>query len=70
MRCAQFFPLSAKAALVIVSLSRQVFFLLPLVAIFPMIWGIYGVLWADPIADRTSGVPALLFVRHEMKKWQ
>ncbi len=28
--------------------QRQVFFLLPLVIIFPLIWGIDGVLWAEP----------------------
>lgn len=35
----------------IASLSRQVFFQLPLILIFPTIWGINGVLYAGPIAD-------------------
>lgn len=69
--CAQFFPSIGKGGVgTIVSLSRQVFFLLPLVVVFPMIWGIDGVLWAGPIADGASGVLGLLLVRHEMKKWQ
>lgn len=68
--CAQFFPSIGKGGIgTVVSLSRQVFFLLPLVILFPLIWGIDGVLWAGPIADGVSGVMALLLVRREMKKW-
>lgn len=67
---AQFFPAIGKGGIgTMVSLSRQVFFLLPLVIIFPLLWGIDGVLWAGPISDGLSGVMALLFVRCEMKKW-
>ena len=67
--CAQFFPSIGKGGIgTVVSLSRQVFFLLPLVIIFPLFWGIDGVLWAGPIADGLSGVLALLLVRREMKK--
>lgn len=69
--CAQFFPSIGKGGTgTVVSLSRQAFFLLPLVIIFPLIWGINGVLWAGPIADGASGILALLLVRREMKKWQ
>ena len=47
--CAQFFPSIGKGGIgTVVSLSQQVFFLLPLVIIFPLIWGIDGVLWAKP----------------------
>lgn len=68
--CAQFFPSIGKGGIgTVVSLSRQVFFLLPLVIVFPLIWGIDGVLWAGPIADGASGVLALLLVRREMRKW-
>lgn len=68
--CAQFFPSIGKGGIgTVVSLSRQVFFLLPLVLVFPLIWGINGVLWAGPIADGMSGLLALLLVRREMKKW-
>lgn len=35
----------------VASLSRQVFFQLPLILIFPMIWGLNGVLYAGPVAD-------------------
>lgn len=68
---AQFFPSIGKGGIgTVVSLSRQVFFLLPLVIIFPLIWGIDGVLWAGPIADGLSGILALLLVRREMKTWK
>lgn len=68
--CAQFFPAIGKGGIgTVVSLSRQVLFLLPLVIVFPLVWGIDGVLWAGPIADGMSGVLALLLVRREMKKW-
>lgn len=68
--CAQFFPSIGKGGVgTVVSLSRQVFFLLPLVVIFPLIWGIDGVLWAGPIADGASGLLALFLVRREMRKW-
>lgn len=67
---AQFFPAIGKGGIgTVVSLSRQAFFLLPLVIVFPLFWGIDGVLWAGPIADGLSGILALLLVRREMKSW-
>lgn len=69
--CAQFFPSIGKGGIgTIVSLSRQVLLLLPLIIIFPIIWGIDGVLWAGPISDGLSGILALCLVIHEMKKWE
>lgn len=66
--CAQFYPSIGKGGMgTVVSLSRQVFLLLPLVIVFPLIWGIDGVLWAGPIADGLSGLFALLLVCREMK---
>lgn len=68
---AQLFPSIGKGGIgTVVSLSRQVFFLLPLVIIFPLFWGIDGVLWAGPLSDGLSGILTLLLVRREMKKWQ
>ncbi len=67
---AQFFPSIGKGGIgTIVSLSRQVFFLLPLIIVFPLIWGINGVMWAGPIADGAAGLMAVILVRREMKKW-
>lgn len=68
--CAQFFPSIGKGGIgTVVSLSRQVFLLLPLVIIFPLILGIDGVLWAGPVSDGLSGIIALLLVHREMKSW-
>lgn len=67
---AQFFPSIEKGAIgTVVSLSRQVFFFLPLVVILPLIWGIDGILWSGPIADGASSLLALFLVQKEMKKW-
>lgn len=69
--CAQFFPSIGKGGIgTVVSLSRQVFFLLPLIIVFPLFWGIDGVLWAGPIADGLAGILSLLLVWQEIKKWQ
>lgn len=68
--CAQFFPSIGKGGIgTFVSLSRQVILLLPLVIIFPLIWGIDGVLWAGPISDGLSSAVALFLAWREMKKW-
>lgn len=68
--CAQLFPSIGKGGIgTVVSLSRQVFFLLPLIIVFPLIWGIDGVIWAGPIADGLSGFLALLLAYREIKKW-
>ena len=39
---------------VILSLSRQILFLIPLLIVFPMIWGIEGVMYTAPISDSVS----------------
>ena len=46
------------------------FLLLPLVLVFPVFWGIDGVLWAGPVADGLAGIISLLLVKREMKKWE
>ena len=67
--CFQIFPSIGKGGIgAAVFLSRQVFFPLPLILIFPLLWGIDGVLWAGPIADGLSGISALFLVHKEMKK--
>ena len=50
---------------IIISLSRQGFFLIPLLIIMPMFFGLNGVLYAAPIADVLACVLALsLIVRN------
>ena len=57
-----FFTSIGKAGLgIIMSLTRQVIFLLPLIIIFPMFMGIDGVMYAGPIADAAAFVLAVVF---------
>lgn len=66
---AGFFTSIGKAGLgIIMSLTRQVIFLLPLVIIFPMFMGIDGVMYAGPIADAAAFVLAVVFARKELHK--
>jgi putative MATE family efflux protein len=51
----------------ILSLSRQVIFLIPLLLILPHIWGIDGVWRAIPIADVLSVLFTAIFIYFEMK---
>ena len=62
-----FFTSIGKATLgIIMSLTRQVIFLLPLVIIFPMFMGIDGIMYAGPIADAAAFVLAVVFARREL----
>ena len=66
---AGFFTSIGKAGLgIIMSLTRQVLFLLPLVVIFPIFIGIDGVMYAGPIADAAAFVLAVVFARRELGK--
>jgi Na+-driven multidrug efflux pump len=51
----------------ILSLSRQVIFLIPLLLILPNFWGIDGVWRAVPIADVLSVLFTATFIFFEMK---
>lgn len=64
-----FFTSIGKAKLgIIMSLTRQILFLLPLIIIFPLIMGIDGVMYAGPIADVAAATVAIVFARREFKK--
>lgn len=52
----------------LLSMTRQVFFLIPLILILPLFWGLDGVLYAGPIADGIAFVVSALLVALEMKK--
>lgn len=52
---------------VLISLTRQVIFLIPLLLIFPYFWGIEGALYAAPIADGAAVVVALTISLREMR---
>lgn len=52
----------------IASLSRQVFFQLPLILIFPLIWGLDGVLYAGPVADISAMLLCSLMAGKVLKR--
>lgn len=51
----------------ILSLSRQVVFLIPAILIFAWAFGVEGVLWAGPVADGLAFILAVVFVWLEIK---
>lgn len=51
----------------LLSLTRQVFFLIPLILLLPLKFGIYGVLLAGPIADGIAFVVSVAFVVREFR---
>lgn len=53
---------------IVVSLTRQVIFLLPLILIFPIFMGIDGVMYAGPIADGAAAVVAIGYALRELKR--
>lgn len=52
---------------ILISLSRQGFLLLPMLVVFPMFFGINGILYAGPVADFLACVLALSLVFHNFK---
>ena len=53
---------------IVLSLSRQVLLLLPMILIMPMIFGIDGIMYAGPVADFTAAFLCFLFVRKEFAR--
>lgn len=52
----------------LLSLTRQVFFLIPLILLLPLRFGVFGVLLAGPIADFIAFVVSVIFVAREFKQ--
>jgi putative MATE family efflux protein len=52
----------------IVTLSRQIVFLVPFALLLPKLLGVVGVLWAGPVADTLAFILALILILYEMKK--
>ena len=64
-----FFTSIGKARLgIMVSLTRQVIFLLPLILLFPLFMGIDGVMYAGPIADGAAAFVAIGFALRELRR--
>ena len=53
---------------VFLSLTRQVIYLIPLYIIFPLFWGVEGILFAQPCADFIAISTAIIMVIVEFKK--
>lgn len=65
---ANFFTSIGKAKVgLLISLTRQILFLLPLILIFPAFFGIDGVMYSGPVADAAAVVLAVIFVVKEMR---
>lgn len=52
----------------LLALTRQVFFLIPLILILPLRFGIMGVLLAGPVADFLAFLLSVVLVRIELRK--
>ncbi len=52
----------------LLSMTRQVIFLIPLVLLLPLIWGLDGILYAGPIADGAAFLVTVMMITREMKK--
>lgn len=52
----------------LLALTRQVFFLIPLILVLPLRFGIMGVLYAGPVADFSAFVLSVLLVSIELRK--
>ncbi|GHV39453.1 multidrug transporter MatE [Clostridia bacterium] len=64
-----FFTSIGKAKLgMLMSLTRQVVFLIPLVLLLPLAWGIDGVMFAGPVADCAAVALAVFFAHREIVK--
>ena len=65
---ANFFTSIGKAKKgIFISLTRQILFLLPLIIILPMFFGIDGVMYSAPVADLTAAALAVVFMTREMR---
>ena len=49
------------------SMTRQILFLLPLILILPLFFGMDGILFSGPIADGIAAVVAIVMMRMEMR---
>ncbi len=66
---ASFFQSIGRAApSILLSMSRQVLFLIPLVLILPIFWGITGIWISFPIADLLAVILTAVFLRREFNR--
>lgn len=66
--CSTYFQAVGKAKQsLVLSLSRQVIILIPLIVILPRIWGLSGIWMASPISDLTSTLLTAVFLLREIR---
>lgn len=71
MATASFFQSIGKPMIaLIISLSRQILFLIPLSLLLSKNYGLIGGLYAAPIADGLTFVLALIFIQREYRHWK
>lgn len=64
-----FFQFIGKAKrAIILSMSRQLLFIIPLLLILPRFWGVEGVWYAIPIADAAAVVLAAILLVHQLRR--
>ncbi len=51
----------------VLSLTRQIIFFLPLLLIFPAIWGIDGIMYVGPVADALAVTVAIIMMTREFR---
>jgi Na+-driven multidrug efflux pump len=69
MMTMSFFQSSRRAGIaILLSTSRQLLFLLPLLLFLPRMLGVYGVWWSFPISDVLSFMLAAVFLIRELKR--
>lgn len=65
---ANFFTSIGKAGKgIFLSLTRQIIFLLPLILLLPLFFGIDGIMFSAPVADFTAGMLAVYFAFQELR---
>ena len=52
----------------LLSLTRQIFFLIPLMLVLPLFLGLYGVIIAAPVSDLLGFLVVLVFILREMRE--
>ncbi len=52
----------------LLSLTRQIIFFLPLLLIFPAIWGIDGIMYVGPVADALAVTVCIIMLAREFKE--
>lgn len=50
------------------SLTRQIIFLLPSILVFPLLWGIDGIMYAGPVADGCAFAVSVAMIIRELSK--